>query len=381
MSNLPSPATATPPASAAAPAQPAARPGNSFWKPALLILSLLGMVAWLGSVLVHGYHYVETDDAYLTGHLHQISPLVEGQVKEVLVRDNQSVQAGDVLVRLNPLEFELAKEKSQAALEQARAQENQARAAAAQSDAFITEATARVRQATAQFAQTAAQSDLAKLNLTRTEQLFASRGVVSQSDLDNTRSAFTAAEAAHAANQANVAAAESSLGSAQAAQKSAYAQIAAASANVAVAASALRDTERRLSYATLVAPVAGRIGNKSVEVGNYSLPGQILLALCEPELWIVANFKETQLPRMRPGQDVEITVDVLPDRVLHGTVESISPASGAQFALLPPDNATGNFNKVVQRVPVKIKLDQAVVNELGDRLRLGLSVVVNVRVR
>ena len=135
------------------------------------------------------------------------------------------------------------------------------------------------------------------------------------------------------------------------------------------------------SGSNAVAPVAGRIGNKSVEVGNYSLPGQILLALCEPELWIVANFKETQLPRMRPGQDVEITVDALPDRVLHGTVESISPASGAQFALLPPDNATGNFNKVVQRVPVKIKLDQAVVNELGDRLRLGLSVVVNVRVR
>ena len=205
--------------------------------------------------------------------------------------------------------------------------------------------------------------------------------MISQSDLDNARSGFTAAEAAVAANQANVTAAESSLGSAQAAQKSAHAQIAAASAGLAVAESSLRDAERKLSYATLVAPAAGRVGNKSVEAGNYVLPGQILLSLVEPAPWIVANFKETQLTRLQTGQPVDISIDAFPGEMLHGHIDSLAPASGAQFALLPPDNATGNFNKVVQRIPVKITLDPESIATLGDRLRLGYSVVVSVLVR
>jgi membrane fusion protein (multidrug efflux system) len=364
------------------PHHPQQRPGRALtWKSALLGVLIVAVVVWLGRLANHAYHYVETDNAYLAGHLHQVSPLEEGRVLEVRVTDNQPVKAGDVLVRLDPLEFELAVQKSRAAVEQARAQENQARAAAAQTDAQITEAEARVKQATAQVAQTAAQTELARLTLTRDEQLFAKGGVISQSDLDNARSAFAAAEAAGAANLANVAAAESSLGSAQAAQKSAYAQIAAASAGVAVAESAVRDAERKLGYATITAPAAGRIGNKAVEPGNYVLPGQILLSLVEPAPWIVANFKETQLTLLQPGQEVEITIDAFPGAVLHGHIDSIAPASGAQFALLPPDNATGNFNKVVQRIPVKIVLEPDSLAQFGDRLRIGYSVIVNVRVR
>jgi membrane fusion protein (multidrug efflux system) len=353
----------------------------ALWKPVLLAAGGLGLALWLGRLAVHAYHYVETDDAYLVGHLHQIGPQIEGQVKEVPVRDNETVKAGDVLVRLNPLEFELAVQKSQAALEQAEATENETRAAAAQADTLVAEAGARVNQAVAQQAQAAAQFDLARLTLNRNEQLFTKSGAISQSDLDGVRSAFQAAEAAHNASQANVTAAGSSLDSAQAAKKSAYAQIAAAVATTDVARSALRDSERKLGYATITAPVAGRVGNKAVEVGNYVLPGQILLSLAEPAPWVIANFKETQLARMHPGQDVEITVDALPGEVMHGRIDSLSPASGAQFALLPPDNATGNFNKVVQRVPVKIDLDPDSLARLGDRLRFGFSVVVDVRVR
>lgn len=363
-------------------AAPAARRGASAYaKPVLLVITVLAVAIWLGRLMIHAYHYVETDDAYVVGHLHQISPQLQNQVKEVLVSENQTVKAGDVLVRLDPLESELAVQKSQAELEQAKAQEAQTRAAAAQADTQIAEATARVEQAKAQVAQTAAQLELARLNRDRNEQLFGKGGVIAQSDLDSTRSTFVAAEAALNANQANVTAATSALGSAEAAQKSAHAQIAAASANVSVSAAAVRDAERKLSYTTITAPASGRVGNKSVEPGNYVLPGQILFAIAGTDVWVIANFKETQLARMSPGQEVEITIDALPKQALHGKIDSISPASGAQFALLPPDNATGNFNKVVQRVPVKISFDDESLRLVSDKIRLGLSAVVNVRVR
>ena len=365
--------TSTPPAPARAP--------RAWLRPLLLTVAALAVAGWLAHFLFRAYHYEETDNAYAIGHLHQISPQVGGQVKEVLVADNQSVQAGDVLLRLDPLEFEIARQKAQAGLAQARAQETQATAAASQAEAQIAEAQARVAQAEAQLTQTAAQLDLARLTLGRQEQLATHDGASTQADLDNARSAFSTAQAAHAANQANLVAAQAGVGSAQAAQASARAQAQAASASVAVLEAAVHDAERKLTYATITAPAAGRIGNKAVESGNYVIAGQLLLALAEPDIWIVANFKETQLPRIRPGQDVELTIDALPGRTLHGTVDSLAPASGAQFALLPPDNATGNFNKVVQRIPVKILLDDASRHELGDHLRQGLSVIVSIRIR
>jgi len=352
------------------------------WRQALGLAACLALVAWFGRLALHAYHYVETDNAYITGHLHQTSPQLDGQVKEVLVTENQSVHAGDVLVRLDPLEFELALAKAKAAFAQAHAQETQTRAASAQADAQLAETQARVTQAEAQVAQAAAQMELTRLTLTRNEQLFANGSVITQAELDNARSGFRAAEAAHAASQANLVAAHSSVGSAFAAQNSTAAQITAATANIAVADAAVRDAERKLSYTTIKAPADGRVGNKTVEVGNRVVAGQSLFSLASADMWIVANFKETQLARMQAGEKVELSIDALPDNDdLHGTIESLAPASGAQFALLPPDNATGNFNKVVQRVPVKIALDAASRQQLGERLRLGLSVIVNVRVR
>lgn len=380
--------TAGPLAALPAATQPVRHPAHSrtrkhgkFWGRFALGLVGIAVLGWLGGEAYHGYHFVETDNAYVVGHLHQVGPRVEGRVIEVLAKENQFVAAGAPLVRLDPLEFELAAEKAEAALSQTRAEAAQAEAVAAQADAQVTEADAKVKHAEAQLAQTAAQLDLARLTRQRNEDLFAKGGVISQADLDTARASFRAADSAHQANQANVAAAESAVGSARAAQTSAHAQVNAAQATVAVAESALRDARRKLGYATLTAPAAGRVGNKSVELGNYLLPGQTVLSIAEPSPWIVANFKETQLARMQPNQPVEINVDAIPGHTLHGTVESFSPASGAQFALLPPDNATGNFNKVVQRVPVKIALDEISLREVGERLRLGLSVIVNVRVR
>lgn len=379
-STLSSPAPAST-VSAHAPASATAPVRAPRWKPVLGIIAALLVLGWLGRIGLHAYHYVHTDDAYVTGHLHHISPQIDGQVKEVLVADNQTVRAGEVLARLDPLQYELAVQKARAGLEQARAQASQVQVAVTQADAQLAEAEARARQAEAQIAQTAAQLEVSRLALARTEELFTKNQVVAQADLDNARGAFRATEAAHSANQANAAAAQSSIATARAAQTAAQAQIVAAQASVNLAEVALRDAGRLAAHTTLVAPAAGRVGNKRVEVGNRVVAGQTLFSLAAPEPWIVANFKETQLTRMHEGQQVEFEIDAIPGEELHGRIESFAPASGAQFALLPPDNSSGNFNKVVQRVPVKIVLDDASQKAISDRVRLGLSVVVNVRVR
>ena len=230
--------------------------------------------------------------------------------------------------------------------------------------------------------QAEAEAGLAQLTLQRDQRMAQGDDhAVTPADLDAARSADAAAQARVGAARANVAALGPAVASAQAQDRVAHAQLQAAQAAVAAAQAAVRDAERELSYADIAAPAAGRIGGKNVEVGNRVQAGQTLMVVVEPEVWVVANFKETQLARMQAGQPVEVEIDAIPDRALQGTVESVAPASGAQFALLPPDNATGNFTKVVQRVPVKIRLDPADLQGLGDRVRPGLSAVVNVRVR
>ena len=144
---------------------------------------------------------------------------------------------------------------------------------------------------------------------------------------------------------------------------------------------ALDDAKLQLSYTSVVSPVNGTVGSKTVEAGQRLQPGQPLLAVVEPDIWVVANYKETQLDHMREGQAVEIKLDSFPDKVFHGHLQSISPASGAQFSLLPPDNATGNFVKIVQRVPVKIIFDADSIRGYEKRIAPGLSAVVTVRVR
>jgi membrane fusion protein (multidrug efflux system) len=350
----------------------------------LVVLVLLGVAALIGIArfTLHALNYEETDDAYITGHLHQISPQINGSVQEVAVSENQAVKAGDVLIKLDPLEFQIALQKAQAGLAQAKAQEAQASAAISQTDAQLTQARARLTEATAQVQQTSAQRDLAQQNLGRADQLAkADVGAMPQADLDNARSAAVAAQGGFDASQANLTAVRASVDAAEAAQQVARAQIEAAQAAVAASEAAVRDAQRQLDYSVIKAPSDGYIGNKNVEAGNRVQPGQALLALVEPSTWVVANFKETQLKRMQPGQRVDITVDAFAGPTLHGKIESFSPASGAQFALLPPDNATGNFNKVVQRVPVKILFDAESARLLADHVRLGLSVVVDVKVK
>jgi membrane fusion protein, multidrug efflux system len=350
---------------------------------ARIAITVLAAVAcaWTIHFAYDMFYYVETDDAFVAGHVHQVSSQIDGTVLDVLVGDNQSVKAGDVLARLDPLEFQLALQKNQAGGAQAQAEEAQAAAASIQAEAQLAGARARSVEAGAQVTQAKVQLDLAQINRGRARQLFRDGGAVTRSDVDNAESAYDGAQAALAASQANVRAAEAAVAAASAAIESSRAQALAASASSLAYKAAVDDSRRKLAYATLVAPAGGRMGNRNVEVGNRVQAGQVLFALVEPNPWIVANFKETQLARVHAGLPVGVSIDALPGIELHGSVDSVAPASGAQFALLPPDNATGNFTKVVQRVPVKIVLDQASLDLAGDRLRPGLSVVADVRVR
>lgn len=302
---------------------------------AALLLVAMGLRWW-------GYlqTWESTDNAYVSGHVHTISSRIAGNVLDVLVNDNQEVVAGEVLALLDTRDFEVRR---------------------VQAHALVSQADAQIAQAKAQVAREEAILARAERDFHRAEELIhAASGAISQQEFDNDKAAFETAKA--------------SLAATEAASTAALAQREVAAANLA-------DAELQLSYTKIVAPATGRIGRKNVEKGNHVQPGQALLALVQPEIWVTANFKETQLRRLHAGQSVRLDIDGFPGQDFFGKVESISPASGAEFALLPPDNATGNFTKIVQRVPVKIVFDSKSLQAPGVGIVPGMSVVARVRVR
>jgi len=278
-----------------------------------------------------------TDDAFITGHIISISARVEGYVDKVLVNDNQSVKQGQMLVELDPRDFQASLDSARANLAAAEASETQSRA----------------------------QADMASVEAGRTEkdynrykQLFDANAGITQQQLDNALAAQKAAKAQF---------------------DSAKAQIAAAQAHAAASKAALEQAELNLSYTKITAPQSGRIAKKSIETGERINKGQPLMEIVPADIWVVANFKETQLKHMKPGQFVSIKVDAYPDRKYKGHIDSIQPGTGSIFSLLPPENATGNYIKVVQRVPVKILFDED-QNDLS-MLSPGMSVVPTVNLR
>jgi membrane fusion protein (multidrug efflux system) len=315
---------------------------------ALVAAGLFWAVRYVGHMLA----YAETDDAYITGYVHQVTPHIGGTITEVLVEENKDVKAGDVLFRLDPRD-------NQAKVDQAEAQ-------LAQSDAFIAYAKAQIADAAAKIDQAQAQYTKAKSDFERVQELTKTK-VVSKQEFDSAKAALDSTSA--------------SLVSAKASDQAMHSGLLVAEAQRQNSKTSLDNAKLQLSYNIIVAPSSGHTSKRSAEVGAYVQPGQALISVVEPDVWIEANFKETQLAKMRAGQPAEITVDALPGHEFTGTVESFSPASGAQFAMLPADNATGNFTKVVQRVPVKIHLNADSIRGFEDRLRPGLSTVVSVRVK
>ncbi len=371
-------------------------------------------------------HHESTDDAYLEGHLHPISARITDTVQQVLIDDNQHVVEGQTLVILDPNDYKVRLDRAKAALDAAARQADtaeaaihsasqsataqttqavgtigEARASIQASKAAVTAAEAGVPRAEAQLQEADATLHREDSDLHRYEDLYA-KEQISKQTVDHQRASYQVAVAAQAAAQEQVRQAQAQLVAAQqgvvrtealltnsqGGLQSAEAarletrvregQYATALAAVAQATAALEDANLQLSYTIIKAPVTGRVGRKSVEAGQRVQIGQPLMAIVEEQPWVVANFKETQLEKMRTGQRVEVEIDTFSKHKFYGHVDSLAPGSGNEFALLPPDNATGNFTKIVQRIPVKIVLDQDSVRGYENLLSPGMSSVVTV---
>lgn len=358
----PAPAQSAP-ASVATPA--AAKKRRSPVLP-IVVLAILAGGAWYGyEWWTNGRFMVSTDDAYIEGDIATISPKVTGYVAKVNVVANQEVKAGDVLATLDNGDY-------QNALDQAQAQIATEKLSLQRIDAQIEGADASLAQAQAQKVALEAAVRGAEITQKRQSELQA-KSVGTAADLDNANIALDQAKANLAAGDANIAAAQANITILQAQRKEAEGSVRSLEIS--------RDKAARdLSFTVLKAPYDGIVGNRSVQEGDLVSPGQRLMALVPVrQLYIDANFKETQIQHLVPGSKVNVHVDAYDDHPIVGTVESISPASGSVFSLLPPENATGNFTKVIQRVPVRIALPQDALD--SGRLRAGLSVVVDVDTR
>ncbi|HET9040615.1 MAG TPA: HlyD family secretion protein, partial [Gemmatimonadales bacterium] len=329
---------------------------------------VIALVGWGVRRWLYSRTHVSTDNAQVDGHITAIAPRIAGFIDRVAVEENQHVKAGDTLVVLDRRDLIARLEQAEADLRnaealvgsgraagQAVAQLQATRAEAASADADVTAAEATARQTEADYQR---------------YRTLAATKVVSAQQLDAAESARDAAAANLEAARRRAAAAGSQISASGAAVRGADARLASAQA-------AVETARLQLSYATLFAPDNGIVAKRSAEPGALVQIGQNLMSIVpDTNVWVTANLKETQLAKVRVGDPVEFDVDAYPDVTFHGKVESLSPATGARFALLPPDNATGNFTKVVQRVPVRIAVDGSA--DPAHPLRPGMSVDVTI---
>lgn len=331
-----------------------------------IALAVLGFGAWYGyDYWTTGRFMVSTDDAYIGGDIAGISPKVSGYVARVDVVANQHVKTGDPLVTLDDGDYTIARDQAQAAI-------NTQKLTLQRMDAQIAGGRAGVMQAEAQKTAALAAQHNAQLVQQRASSLTA-KAVGTQSDLDAANAALDQADAA-------VTTADAAIASANANVSVLEGQRAEAASTLKTDQLALDKANRDLSFTVLRAPYDGVVGNFAVQVGDYVSPGVKLMAVVpSSKLYIDANFKETQLARLVPGERVLIHVDAEDNDPIVGTIQSLAPASGSVFSLLPAENATGNFTKVVQRVPVRIALPEDAL--ASGKLRAGLSVVVDADTR
>lgn len=323
------------------------------------------LLAWFVHWLLVGRYLQETNNAYLKADAVAVAPRVNGYVTEVFVKDNQWVKAGEPLLQIDPRTYQAQLEQAEAAIAV-----RQSDIAAAQAN--VQGSGAQLAQARSQVVAARASLALARAEVARFTPLAAS-GADTPEHLESLKHDLQRAQAQYDAALAQVQGAESQASAAEAQSGQAQAALKQAQADADAARLAADDTR-------LTARIDGRIGNKTVQVGQFVAAGTRTMTVMPIEdLYLEANFKETQMGLMRPGQPAEIEVDALSGVKLHGTVESISPGTGSQFALLPAENATGNFTKVVQRVPVRIRVDAGA--EARRVLVPGMSVVVTVDTR
>jgi membrane fusion protein (multidrug efflux system) len=359
------PAETVPTDAAIAPAPETRRSLKKLILPTLISIAVAAAAGFGGYYMLVGRYIVSTDDAYVRANATTIGARVSGHIQSVYVADNSSVHSGDLLVQIDDGDYRLAVQSAQgkvateeATLERIDRQIKAQESAVEQANAQVTSANAASKQAEADFNR---QQELSSKG-------FASKAAfdLAQASRDQTAAAVKSAQAALAASQANV--------------EVIKAQRVEAASLLQELKTAQAKAERDLSFTTIRAPVDGVFSNRMANPGDFIQPGQRLGNLVPLDaVYIDANFKETQLARLRPGQHVKISVDAISERRIDGVIESVSPASGAVFSLLPPDNATGNFTKVVQRIPVRIRVPADVAKE--NLLRAGMSVEVSVDTR
>ena len=324
---------------------------------ALLLAAAAGYLYW-----DHTSHFESTDDAFIAARQFAIAPKVAGYITAVPVTDNQHVNKGDVIAQIDQRDFRTA-------LAQAQAQVAGAEAGIHNIDTQIATQDAQIGANQAQVAQAQANMELARVTWGRDQPLVKQGWATAQqgtTDVQNSQGPAAAVDSAQAA-----------LKVAQRQIDTLRAQRASAEASLAQAQAQLDQAKLNLSYTTVTADQPGRVVNLSGAVGQYAQAGTNLTMFVPDEIWVVANYKETQLDRMRPGQPVDIEIDAYPERAFHGHLDSVQPGSGPAFSLLPPENATGNYVKIVQRVPVKLILDNPPTDvSLGP----GMSVVPTARV-
>ncbi|HEX5555137.1 MAG TPA: HlyD family secretion protein [Chitinophagaceae bacterium] len=334
--------------------------------PILLILVLLGGIIFGIREFIYYSHYDTTDDAQVDGDISPVVARVGGYVQQIRFRDNQHVNAGDTLVVLDDRDYTIKVEQAEAALASARAQVNVSQSHVGSMRANVPPAQADV---------TALKARLWKVtqDFNRYQNLLEGHAIT-QSQFDAVKAEKEAAAAQLAAARTQVAAIGKQVGASRQ-------QVAASRSEIASAEAAVDFAKLQLSYTVITAPVSGVASKRNIQVGQLVQPGQNMFAIVnDSSIYVTANFKETQLAEMKVGQPAEIDVDAYPDHHFTGEVESFSGATGAKFSLLPPDNATGNFVKVVQRLPVRIKFD-SLTEEWQRKLSPGLSVSVQVRVK
>jgi membrane fusion protein, multidrug efflux system len=322
-----------------------------------VILATLRWDAWVGSAVIQ-----TTDDAYIRAELTQLSSRVAGEVLKVAVDDYQRVKAGDLLIQIDPADYEAQVAQAEAGVAAAQAALDNLANQVELQYATIAQAEAQQVSALAQEVETRQEQDRQQ-SLTQTE-------AGTRQKLEQATAAYARAQADVKASRALIAAQRHQLEVLSGTKKQRAADLQAAQALLAAA-------RLKLGYTKIVAPFDGVVGEREVQPNDYVNIGSNLINVVPlPNVYVIANYKETQLTRVRPGQHVDVTVDSFPSQQLHGRVERIAPASGSQFALLPPDNATGNFTKVVQRIPVRIQLDKG--QPLLERLLPGMSVVTRI---
>jgi membrane fusion protein (multidrug efflux system) len=336
--------------------------GRHPWATAAIAIAIIAVLVAALIWWLNARQYESTDDAFIDARTVQISPQVGGVIVDVPVNDNQPVTAGSPLVHIDPRDYQVAVAQAQAQLEQAQA-------VVANIDAQIAAQISNIDQTKTNVTQTNAALVFSREEQARYAQLLAN-GAGTQQRSQQANSDLTQKQAAFAAAQAAQIAAEKQLGVLQAQKQSALAQVDATRAQ-------LSQAKLNLSRTTINASVDGRVVRLTAAKGAYTQPGQALMAVVPRVVWITANFKETQLSDMHVGQHVDIEVDAYPGKTFQGHVDSIQAGSGVVFSLLPPENATGNYVKVVQRVPVKIVFDNPPDVYLGP----GMSVVPTVKVR